>query len=61
MPWSVSSHATPSSTSSYLAPLLEIMKAKITAASVANASTTAPRLTRRFCFMPRLDMGYTFP
>ena len=31
------------------------MYAKITAASVASASTTAPRLTRRFCFMPRLE------
>jgi len=30
-------------------------KAKIIAASVASASTTAPRLTRRFCFMAQKD------
>jgi hypothetical protein len=33
--------------------------AKITAASVANARTTAPRLTRKLCFITCILTGYT--
>jgi hypothetical protein len=33
--------------------------AKIIAASVANARTTAPRLTRKLCFIPCILTGYT--
>jgi hypothetical protein len=36
-----------------------LSQAKIIAASVASARTTAPRLTLRFCFIPWAD--YTPP
>src|SRR5882762_11203766 len=61
MPWSVSSHATPSYTTSKRLRWSKLIKAKITAASVASASTTAPRLTRRFCLISSTGQGYTLP
>src|SRR6266849_8443107 len=51
MPCSVSSQATPSYTTSKRLRWSKLIRAKITAASVASASTTAPRLTRRFGLM----------
>src|SRR5580700_4390893 len=51
MPWVVSSQTTPSSGVSNSLLWMKFSQAKIMAASVASASTTAPRLTRRFCFI----------
>src|SRR6202040_2063758 len=50
-PFPVFSKATPSSGMSKVSRWTKFSQAKIIAASVASASTTAPRLTRRFCFM----------
>src|ERR1700730_10680733 len=50
-PLAVSSQATPSSGASKVWRWTKFSQAKIIAASVASARTTAPRLTRRFCFM----------
>src|SRR5258708_14958235 len=50
-PLAVSSQATPSSGVSKVSRWTKFSQAKIIAASVASARTTAPRLTRRFCFM----------
>jgi hypothetical protein len=41
------------------AALVELIMAKITAASVASASTTAPTLTRRFCLITLPGQDYT--
>src|SRR6266436_6551995 len=54
-PVAVSSQATPSSGVSKLCRWT-----KIIAASVASARTTAPRLTRRFCFMIRAEYTPTW-
>src|SRR6202022_177995 len=50
-PPAVSSQATPSSGLSKVSRWTKLSQAKIIAASVASASTTAPTLTLRFCFM----------
>src|SRR6266849_10632763 len=52
-PFAVSSQATPSSGVSKVSRWTKFSQAKIIAASVASARTTAPRLTRRFCFIVR--------
>src|SRR5580704_18752814 len=51
MPCVVSSQTTPSSGVSNSVLWTKFSQAKIMAASVASASTTAPRLTLRFCFI----------
>src|SRR4029077_18781954 len=58
-PLTVSSQATPSSGVSKVSRWTKFSQAKIIAASVASARTTAPRLTRRFCFM--VPAKYTPP
>src|SRR5580765_3351357 len=52
-PLAVSIQATPSSGVSKVSRWTKFSQAKIMAASVARARTTAPRLTRRFCFMAK--------
>src|SRR5260370_27545681 len=59
-PVAVSSKATPSSGVSKLCRWTKFSQAKIIAASVASARTTAPRLTRRFCFMIRAEYTPTW-
>src|SRR6266851_9930070 len=59
-PWLVSSQATPSSGLSNVSRWTKFSQAKIIAASVASARTTAPRLTRKFCFMIRAEYTPTW-
>src|SRR4029077_20413444 len=59
-PFAVSSQATPSSGASKVSRWTKFSQAKIIAATVASARTTAPRLTRRFCFMIRAEYTPTW-
>src|SRR5882757_10319948 len=57
-PFNSSDQATPSSTMSYRERCTKFSQAKTMAASVANASTTAPTRTRRFCRITRLKSSH---